>query len=117
MSYLSQAVEWIRLVLFGPRTPGKHSSANTPQEAPQAPREAHYWPTPHVVGARLVDVPRLRRQWLEPSRGWVAEEGWELTGALVRPYVLAHEAERRTARTDEAPPWAGPWATPWETAR
>lgn len=110
MSYLSQALEWMRAVLFGPRTPGKHSRS-TPQEAPQAPREPRYRPTPYVAGARLVDVRRLRRQ-----RQTTAEEAWERTGALVRPYVLAHEAERRTAGTGQAPPWAGPWASPWEAA-
>jgi hypothetical protein len=100
----------MRAVLFGPHTPG--SSACTPQEAPQAPREPRYAPTPYVVGARLVDVPRLRRQRQAP-----AEEAWERTGAMVRPYVLAHEAERRVARAGEAPPWAGPWVSLWETAR
>ncbi len=113
MSYPSQALEWIRLVLFGPRTPGRHSR----QAESQAPRETHYRPAPYVVGARLVDVPRLRRQRRVLPRGWEAEEAWEHTGALVRPYVLAHEAERGTARTDGAPPWAGPWVSPWEAAR
>jgi hypothetical protein len=108
VSYLSQALEWMRAVLFGPRTPGRHSR----QEAPQAPREAQYRPSPYVVGARLVDVPRLRRR-----RQVTAEEAWELTGTLVRPYVLAYEEERRAARTGETPPWAGPWVSPWETAR
>jgi hypothetical protein len=108
VSYLSQALEWMRAVLFGPCTPGRHSR----QAAPQVPREPRYRPTPYVVGARLVDVPRLRRQ-----RQATAEEAWERTGGLVRPYVLAHEAEQRTARTGEAPPWAGPWASPWETAQ
>jgi hypothetical protein len=106
--YVSHALEWIRAVLFGPRTPGRHSR----REARQAPREPRYRPTPYAVGARLVDVPRLRRQRQAP-----AEEAWDHTGAMVRPYVLAHEAERRTARTGEAPPWAGPWASPWEAAR
>lgn len=87
-------------------------SAPGAAECPQAPRERRYRPTPYVVGARLVDVPRLRRQ---PQVR--AEEAWELTGSMVRPYVLAHEKERRAARTGEAPPWAGPWVSPWETAR
>lgn len=115
MSYLSHALEWMRAVLFGPRTPGRHprqAAPQAPQSAPQAPRERRYRPTPYVVGARLVDVPRLRRQ-----RQVRAEEAWELTGSMVRPYVLAHEKERRAARTGEAPPWAGPWVSPWETAR
>lgn len=111
MSYLSQALEWMRAVLFGPRTPGKHS-ISTPPKAPQTPREPRYCPSPRVIGARLVDVPRLRRQ-----RQATAEEAWERMGAMVRPYVLAHEAEQRTVRTCEAPPWAGPWVSSWETAR
>lgn len=110
MSYLSQALEWMRAVLFGPRTPGKHSNAYTPQGAPQAPREAHQ-PTLYVVGARLVNVPRLRRQ-----RQASAGEAWERTGAMVRPHVLADEAERRAAHSGEAPPWAGPWANAWGDA-
>lgn len=112
MSYLSQAFEWLRAVPFGPRNPGKHSSAYTPQEAAQAPREPHYRPTPYVVGARLVDVPRLRRQ-----RQARTGQAWERTGTMVRAYVLAHEAERRAARTGEAHPWAGPWVNPWEAGR
>ena len=112
MSYLSQALEWLRTVLFGPRTPGKHSSAYTPQEAPEAPREPHYRPIHYVVGVRLVDVPRLRRQ-----QQAAAGRAWECTGAMVRAHVSAHEAERRAARTGEAPPWVGPWTNPSEAAR
>ena len=111
--YVSRLLERVRAALLGRR--GRHSrlgAPQVPQEAPQAPREPHYRPTPYVVGARLVDVPRLRRQRQAP-----AGEAWEHAGAMVRPYVLAHEAERRTARTGEAPTWAGPWANPWEVAR
>lgn len=115
MNYLSQLLEWVRAIICGPHTPGRHrrhAAPQVPQEAPPAPRERHYRPTPYVVGARLVDVPRLRRQRHAPT-----EEAWERTGAMVRPYVLAHEAERRTAPTGaQAAPWAGPYASP-EAAR
>lgn len=112
MRFVPQTLDRVRVALLGRRIPAKHRRQAAPQ-VPQAPGERHYRPTPYVVGARLVDVPRLRRQRQAP-----VEEAWERTGAMVRPYVLAHEAERRTAYADaQSAPWAGPWANPWTDAQ
>lgn len=119
--FVSQLLEWVRVALFGRRTPGRHSSAHTPKEAPQAPRTA---PRPDVMGARLVTARRTRRdrrpappvdpyppqpqgraEWF-PSRDWEAEEAWEPAGALVRPYVDALGVTPRNGRTGaQADPW------------
>lgn len=116
MSYLSHALEWMRAVMFGPRTPGRHRSAYALPAAPQLP-------TPYVVGARLFDVPRLRAQSATPPprplpgpRWALPPAAWEHTGAMVRPYVAHLGAPSRTAPGGEAPPWAGPYASP-EAAR
>jgi hypothetical protein len=107
----TQLLERVRAALLGRRTPGRHSSAATPQEAPQAPRRR---PTPDVWGARLVTARRTRRgrhappvqAQPRPSRDWEAEEAWEPVGAMVRPYV-AHlgEAPRHAPTGAQAAPW------------
>jgi hypothetical protein len=70
------------------------------------------------MGARLVTARRTRRDRHAPPvqaqprvpRDWEAEEAWERTGAMVRPYV-AHlgEAPRNSRTGAQAAPWAGPW--------
>lgn len=111
MQCLSRALDWMRAVLFGPRTPGKHSRSVLLQEAPQAPRHR---PSPDVWGARLVTARRHRRerhaappQALQPQvrAQWFPPAPWERTGALVRPYV-AHLGE--VPRSTRTGPQAGP---------
>lgn len=104
-------------------TPGNRRRPATPQEAPQALRNR---PSPDVWGARLVTARRTRREryappveaseaqgraeWF-PPRDWEAEEAWERTGALVRPFLLAHETEERgDSPGAQARPCAGPWS-------
>ncbi|MEJ8668407.1 hypothetical protein WKI71_07090 [Streptomyces sp. MS1.AVA.1] len=68
-------------------------------------------PTPYVVGARLVDVPRLRAERATarprplPGPHWaLPPAAWEHTGAMVRPYVAHLGAPHTTAPAGEAPP-------------
>ena len=122
VSYLSRTLERVREDLRGRRTPGKHSNAYAFPAAPPAPRRR---PTPDVWGARLVIArrrraerhappieapqPQGRAEWF-PPRDWEAEEAWERTGALVRPYGAALGEAPRNGRTGaQAAPWAGPW--------
>lgn len=123
--YLSRALEWMRAVRFGPRTRGRHSRSATRPVAPlAAPQAPSHRPSPDVWGARLVIVhrrrterqarpvqmpqPQARAEWF-PPRDWEAEEAWEATGAMVRPYVALLGASPRSAR-------AGAQADPWEAA-
>lgn len=104
------ALEWVRAALLGRRTPAKHRRPAAPQETLQAPPAT---PTPAVLGARPVTARRGRPAPPQP-RDREAEEVWEPTGAMVRPYV----ANLGTSpRNTQAAPWAGPWANPWTDAR
>ncbi|GAB2714319.1 hypothetical protein GCM10027072_02760 [Streptomyces bullii] len=80
MVFLSQALEWVRAVPFGPRTPGRHRRVTTPGVARPAPPHRL---SPDVWGARLVTARSHRRKRYTST---VHEPG-EHTGALVRPYV------------------------------
>ncbi len=115
---ITQVLEWVRAVLFGPRTPGRHRRHATPV----TPRRAQLPLFPYVLGARLITVRRLRAKVRpalpQPFRDWEAEEAWEPTGALVRPYVAHLGASPRSNRADaQGTPWAGPWAHPWGDVR
>ncbi|MFI1162130.1 hypothetical protein ACH4UM_00620 [Streptomyces sp. NPDC020801] len=105
-------------VLLGRRAPGRHSNAYTPPAAPPAPRRRA---TPDVRGARLVVARRHRQErhagapypppyaeraeWF-PPRDWEAEEAWDGTATMVRPYVAHLDVMQRTARVGtEVDPW------------
>ncbi|MFB6555766.1 MULTISPECIES: hypothetical protein [unclassified Streptomyces] len=112
---ITQLLEWLSAVIFGPRTPGRHSSAYAPPAVPQAP-------TPYVVGARLVDVATLRAQRATPPPRPLPGPHWALppaaweNGPVGRPYVAHLGAPPPRTVPVEAPSWAGPYATP-EAAR
>jgi hypothetical protein len=118
VSYLSQALEWMRGVLFGRRTPGKHAATHTRPAAPPAFRGRS---APDVWGARLVIARRRRAQrqawtpyppqpygrseWFA-SRDWEAQEAWERTGPIVRPYVDTWcEVPRNSCPGVQVDPW------------
>jgi hypothetical protein len=97
MQYLSQAVQWVRTVLFGRRTPGKHARAHA---APAVP-EVHQWvrrPSPQEWGLILQQARRRRAPHLWPPAAAPASAPAEQAdiAVLVRPYVLRPE-ERRLA--------------------
>ena len=91
MSYVSQALEWVRAVLFGPRAPGRHS-ADAPPAVPAAP-----------VAVRAVPVESAARQWgacLTVARtGRMRRRAWSRlpddVGIIVRPYVLSPQERQR----------------------
>jgi hypothetical protein len=97
MEFLSRALEWVRAVLFGPRTPGRHRRTAAPRAV--LPTPSHH-PSPEVCGARLMAARSHRRDRQAPPP-------WEETGVLVRPYV---------ARLGEGV-YAGAQAGPWGDAR
>lgn len=121
MSSLSQALEWMRAVLFGRRTPGKHTAAYMPPALPRAPRRRS---APDVWRTRLVFARRRRvdrhawtpyqsqrygrAEWFV-LRDWEAEAAWaawECAGPLVRPYVDAQcEAPRNSPEGAGVDPW------------
>jgi hypothetical protein len=80
LAFLSQALEWVRAVLFGPRVPGRHRRARTPRVVPPAPSCR---PSPDVFGARVVAARSHRRKRHTPP----PQASWEPTDVLVRPYV------------------------------
>lgn len=77
MEYLSRSLQWVRAVLLGPRTPGRHRRTPAPRTVLPAP-SLH--PSPEVCGARLVAA----RSHCRERQG---QPPWDETGALVRPYV------------------------------
>jgi hypothetical protein len=96
MTFLSRAFEWVRAVLFGPRTPGRHRRTRAPRAVLPMPSRQ---PPPEVWGARLMAARSHRRE------GQVSSP-WEDAGVLVRPYV---------ARLGEGV-YAGVQAGPWGDA-
>ncbi len=118
---ITQLLDWLRAVLFGPRTSGRHSRRAV---TPVAPRRVQFPLSPCVLGARLVTVRRLHLKGrptppqarTQSIRDWEAEEAWEPTGVLVRPYV-AHLGVSAGNNRADAQAWAGPWAHPWGDAR
>jgi hypothetical protein len=97
MTFLSRALEWVRAVLFGPRTPGRHRRTSAPRAV--LPMPSHQ-ASPEVWGARLTAARSHRRERQAPPR-------WEDTGVLVRPYVTRLGAGV----------YVGAQAGPWEGAR
>lgn len=80
MAFLSQALAWVRVVLFGPRVSGRHRRTTM---SPGMPATLSRQPSQDVWGARLVAARRHRRVRPAPP----AQAPWEHTGVLVRPYV------------------------------
>jgi hypothetical protein len=115
MTFVSHALEWVRPLLSGSRTPDKHSLTLAPV-APSADRKP---PTPDVWGARLIAA--RKRRWEQQTRpaqkpqrharaAWFSPRPWEATDAMVRPYVARLREAPRRART-------GAQANPWGDAR
>lgn len=105
MPCLSRALEWIRAVLPGLRTPGKHTG-------PVVSRTSSTRPSSEVLSARP-DVARRRHgdrhasplQRQQHVKRFLPEP-WERAGAMVRPYVVALGEAPRHARTGaQADPW------------
>lgn len=88
MSYLSQAVVWVRTVLFGPPKPIRRNRTRTAHthfgQPPQAPVYAAQ-PTPGTWGATLA-LARLRRAGHAPALDCRPDRSE--THPLVRIYVL-----------------------------
>lgn len=102
------ALEWVRSILWGRRTPSRHSRPAAPPVAPPAlPARL----TPDVPGARLVvarrhrEARRVRRVPLaQPTAQWFPPAPWEAPLTVVRPYVLASLGEEwRTAPAGTRP--------------
>lgn len=81
------ALEWVRAVLVGPRTPGRHA------RTPGRPEAARMAPSLYVCGARLIGARSLR-----PKPPAQPSEPCEPPGALVRPYIAQLDVMFRTAR-------------------
>ncbi|MFD4262189.1 hypothetical protein ACFWR9_32320 [Streptomyces sp. NPDC058534] len=92
MHCVTQALEWLRVVLLGPSAQGRNNRLAAPTETPQGP-------TPYTVGTRLVDVPTLRAQGdASPTA---------VPAPYTPPWVLppANWADTRaTAQPDTTPP-------------
>ncbi|GGW81154.1 hypothetical protein GCM10010383_06320 [Streptomyces lomondensis] len=97
MEFLSRALEWVRAVLFGPRTPGRHRRTPAPRAVFPMPSRQ---PSPEVWGARLTSARSHHRVRQAPPP-------CEDMGVLVRPYVT---------RLGEGV-YAGAQAGPWEDTR
>lgn len=82
MHYLSRALQWMGVVLFGPRTPGRHSRVYTAPAAVQRP-QAHQ-PSPEQWGAVLTRARQRRALNAAPP-----------AAAVVRLYVLSPEERER----------------------
>jgi hypothetical protein len=81
LAFLSQSLEWVRAVLFGPRVPGRHRRTSPPRVVfPALSTE----PSPDVWGAQFVVVRAHRREAPAPL---------DHPGVLVRPYVACLGAD------------------------
>lgn len=91
MHYLSRALEWVRAVLFGPRTPGRRSRLYTAPAAEQHPQAHH--PSPENWVAVLARARQRRALNAAPP-----------AAVAVRLYVLSPEERERAlcARRDRA---------------
>lgn len=79
MVFLSQALERVRAVVFGPRVWARRCRTTT---SPATVTRSHR-PSPDVRGARLVAVRGHRRKRHYPPE----PVAWQPTDVLVRPYV------------------------------
>ncbi|MBQ0983528.1 hypothetical protein KBZ10_03060 [Streptomyces sp. F63] len=101
---IESALEWVRAVLCGPRTDGRHSRAYLAERQPADRVQSQEWrPDPYDARwrrwARNVErcrldgrpLPHFPGPWQQEPAGPVPPSDCEEDpGELVRPYVVAH---------------------------
>ncbi|MZE77894.1 hypothetical protein [Streptomyces xinghaiensis] len=108
---IERALEWVRAVLLGPRTAGRHSRAHLAERRPPAAQvQPQDWrPDPYdarwrrwarnVERCRLTGrpLPHFPGPWQQEPAGPVPppSDQEEDSGSLVRPYVTAHAPAAR----------------------
>ncbi|MGW0826918.1 hypothetical protein [Streptomyces sp. NPDC002845] len=93
MHYVSQALEWVRTLLFGAHSPGE--STRTISVPASGPHPTTPCPSPEMWGAILAGARRRRAPRLWPFPEPPAFLTDAVTGALVRAYVLPEDERIR----------------------